>query len=174
MSIFAVKTSLTKSDYHKFLYITSFFKNPDRILLTFCYSAICAALLSFSNGSGIAVTAGLAVVLFLLLMLLRCAGIERKYSVRISTDKTGLLDSVTEIEFFDSEMAVRSESPKTVSTIEYDRIYRLYESRDYLMFYCNAGQASVIRKVDVENVGALTAFLREKFGERYKTIAFEL
>lgn len=174
MANFTVKTTLTKSDYHKFLYITSFSKNLGQILLLFGYSALCAALLSFSNGNGIAVTAGLTAVLFLLLMLLRCAGIERKYSVRISTDKTGLLDSVTEIKFFDSEMTVRSESPKTVSTIEYDRIYRLYESRDYLLFYCNAGQASVIRKVDVENIGALTEFLREKFGVRYKTTAFEL
>lgn len=139
-----------------------------------CYSILCAVLIGLSGGRGIAVTAAFAVVIFLLLLLLRAAGIERKYSTRIATDKTGIFDNAVVIEFFERELKVERENSDSVSTIEYDRIYRLYESRDYLLFYYNADQASIIRKADVEPVDALIEFLKQKFGEKYKRIPFEM
>lgn len=172
MPLFTVKTAMTKSDYRKFLYISSYFKQPWRILLLFGYSILCSALITYSSEWNTIKAVVIAIVIFLLLLVLQAVSIERRYSMRVATDKTGFFDTVTEIEFFEDKLTTKNAEMSSISTIEYEKFYYLYESRDFLLFYLNNGQASLLRKQDIAEPEKLIEFLKTKFSGRYKKIAF--
>ena len=119
MPLFTVKTAMTKSDYRKFLYISSYFKQPWRILLLFGYSILCSALITYSSEWNTIKAVVIAIVIFLLLLVLQAVSIERRYSMRITTDKTGFFDTVTEIEFFEDKLTTKNAEMSSISTIDY-------------------------------------------------------
>ena len=174
MPLFIVKTVMTKSDYRRFLYISAFLKKPWRILLLFGYSILCSALITYSSEWNTIKAVIIAIVIFLLMLVLQVVSIERRYSMRVATDKTGVFDSITEIEFFEDKLTTKNAEMNSISTIEYEKFYCLYESRNFLLFYYNNGQASMLRKQDIAEPEKLIEFLKTKFSGRYKKIAFNV
>lgn len=172
MPLFTVETTITKSDYHKFLYITAFFKRPFRILFLVILAAVWAALVGFSRDllmpQAFAAVWAAAVAA---IVAIQCVEIELRFRRRVATDNTGFFGGETVLEFFDDKLSAKSEPMGALSSMEYDKFYALYESRDYFMFYLNDGQASIIRKCDIPEQKALTDFLKVKFAGRYKKIA---
>ena len=65
---------------------------------------------------------------------------------------------------------MENEALKSKGELQYHQFYALMESKDYFIFYLTANQASLIRKLDIDDISAFREFIVEKFKNKYKRI----
>ncbi|HHY82582.1 MAG TPA: YcxB family protein [Clostridiales bacterium] len=111
------------------------------------------------------------ILLFALSVVAICLKVEIKNKQRISTDKTGTFGTVNTLEFYDDKVVIRNESLNSTGELKYSQFYELLESSDYFIFYLNMNQASLIRKMDVDNIEDFKLFIKSKFANNYKCMA---
>jgi hypothetical protein len=171
--LFSIETRMEGKDYRKFLYIATFFRKKMVIPMILLLSGAMAYLLSISE-NGFSISAFLVFWLVLLLVGIASTAfqIERKNKVRIKTDKTGTFGAVNELLFFENEFEVNSEVLKSQSTIEYEKIYQVLESKDYFIVYFNANQAAIVRKedMDIDIELKVRDLFERKIGKKYLKI----
>jgi len=168
---FIINTTITKEDYRKFLYIATFRRNKAVIPLLGLISLAGSVLISLDSGSlNITLLIISWIVLFALAIGLAVIKVEMRTAQRIKTDKTGTFDSINTLNFYDDRIVIENKALKSTGELKYDQFYALMESKDYFIFYLNMNQASLVRKKDIENLGAFKEFIIEKFGSKYKTI----
>lgn len=166
-----INTSMEKEDYRKFLYIATFKKKKFTVPLLCLISLFASMIIGFDNGyfhltrfivSWIFLTA-LAIVVIIF-------KIERQYSQRVKTDKTGTFESMSTFKFYEDRIVMENETLKSTGELKYNQFFAVLESKDYFIFYLTANQASLIRKKDVTNLDEFKAFVAGKFKTKYKKI----
>lgn len=169
---FQIKTTMTKADYRKFLYLATFFRSwlvlPLLMLLAFVGSVVIGAMQGFSCGA----TAVLWLVLVAFSAGVICFKVERKNAQRIKTDHTGSFDSENELDFYEDHITMENAALKSRSELGYAQFYLVMESREYFIFYLTMNQAALLRKRDVEDCEAFRRFLQEKFKEKYRRMPY--
>lgn len=98
--------------------------------------------------------------------------IEFQSREREKADKAGVLKSIETLEFFDDILVIKSTAFKGKSKIKYYKFYEVIETKNYFIIYFNRRQASIIRKVDLEDslVDELRDLLTGKIGNKYKKL----
>ncbi len=96
--------------------------------------------------------------------------IEFQSREREKADKAGVLKSIETLEFFDDILVIKSTAFKGKSKIKYYKFYEVIETKNYFIIYFNRRQASIIRKIDLEDslVDELRNLLTGKIGRKYK------
>lgn len=169
--IITINTTMTKEDYRKFLYIATFKRSKVIIPLMLLMSLVGALIISIGNGQIKPLLLIISwVLLFLLSVFVIISKVERKNKQRIKTDKTGIFDSVNTLKFYDDKMVMENKALHSIGQLSYKQFYALLESKDYFIFYLNENQASLIRKVDVQNLDEFKPFILGKFEGSYKKI----
>ena len=168
---FYIETTMTKEDYKKFLYIATFRRNKLLIPLLIFMSIIGSVVIGFDTDGFSWVRFILSfLVLTPLAFVIIILQIERKNAKRIKTDQTGSFDSINKLTFYEDKMMLQNEAFKSTGEVQYAQFYGVLESKDYFIFYVTVNQASLIRKIDVEDVSSFRTFLMNKFKERCRKI----
>lgn len=166
-----INTTMSKEDYKKFLYISTFKRNKFIIPFLSIISFIGSVIISFNNEDfNLAVLIISWLLLFIMAITIILFKIERKNAQRIKTDKTGTFDSVNTLRFYDDRIVMENETLKSTGELKYNQFFCVMESKDYFIFYLTATQASLIRKRDMDNTDYFKRFIIEKFQCEYKKI----
>lgn len=171
---FSVGTRLEEKDMHKFLFQATFFGNKKMLPMLAGLSLMIAALFSMSKGyltawSLLTNWAGY----FTLMVLLLVIQVELRNSQRKRMDKSGAMGSLTQMSFYEERMAMQNETLHSQGEVLYSQLSRICESPEYIVFYLQQNQATVLRKKDLaspEEAQSLSSFLKEKVGGRYTTM----
>lgn len=164
-----INTTMTKEDYRKFLYIATFRRNKFVIPLIGLIALVGSIIVSLDNFNLIKLIISW-IFLFALAIGVALFKVERKNAQRIKTDKTGTFDSINTLKFYDDRIVMENEALKSKGELQYHQFYALMESKDYFIFYLTANQASLIRKLDIDDISAFREFIVEKFKNKYKRI----
>lgn len=166
-----IHTTMSKEDYRKFLYIATFRRNKFIIPFLGLISLVAGLIVSFESGYLNFTKLIISwIALFALAIAVAIFKVERRNAQRIKTDKTGVFDSMNTLKFYQDRMVMENKELKSTGELKYSQFYALLESKDYFIFYITVNQASLVRKKDVENPDGFRAFLKEKFGSKYKRI----
>lgn len=162
---------MTKEDYKKFLYIATFRRNKLLIPFMIALSVIGSLAIGFDSYG----FSWLRFMLSFVIMTPFIFGIiifqvERRNAKRVKTDQTGSFDSISKLTFYEDKMTLEVEAFKSSGEVQYAQFYGVRESKDYFIFYLNVNQASLIRKIDVEELEEFKAFIMDKLKEKYKRI----
>lgn len=170
-----INTSMSKEDYRKFLYIETFKRNKLVIPILILMSLVGSVIINFDNGIFSLLRFIISwILLFILTIVVIMLKIERKNAQRVKMDKTGALDSVNTLKFYDDRIVMENDSFKSKGELDYSQFFAVMESKDYYIFYFTVNQASLIRKKDVENCKEFKEFIVAKFENKYKRIWWEV
>ncbi|KAJ53014.1 amino acid permease [Clostridium tetanomorphum] len=171
--LFTVKTTMEKEDYRKFLYVATFKKTPIIIPMILFMAAIGSAVIAFDKGSFNIVTFLVTwVIMTAFIFGIICFKVEDRNKKRIRTDKVGAFGTYQTVIFYENCIVTFNEKIEGKSKIRYDQLYRVLESKDYLIFYYNENMASLIRKKDIEEDDRtkIIELLQRKLGNIFKSI----
>lgn len=171
--LFTIKTSINKKDYSRFLYIATFLRKKFTIPAIIVITALMAGFVSYNNRI-FELKSFLIYWLILLIITLFAivVKIEFQSRERAKADKASILKSIETLEFFDDILVIKSTAFKGKSKIKYYKFYEVIETKNYFTIYFNRRQASIIRKIDLEDslVDELRNFLTGKIGHKYKKL----
>lgn len=161
---FIIKTSMTKEDYKKFLYLATFKQNKIIIPIILIMTLVASIIISL-DGSSFKIVK--FIILWIVFLVISFIGlifkIERRNKQRIRTDNTGSFDSINTLKFYDDKISIENESINSRSELRYDMFHILLESSDYYIFYLTANEASLLRKEDIEDKESFKEFISQKF-----------
>lgn len=172
--LFAVKTSMDKKDYHKFLYIATFLRRKFMIPVLLVVSAIMGYFVAYNKE----VFKWSEFFMYWILLLgitvfAIVVKIETKNREKIKDNKkSGVFSARETLEFFDDCVVVKSTAYKSKSKVKYSQFYEILESKDYFIIYFNRQQASLIRKVDLdlESLEKLKRLFNDKLSHKYRRL----
>ncbi|ELC8453755.1 YcxB family protein [Clostridium perfringens] len=169
--LFTIKTSINKKDYSRFLYIATFLRKKFTIPAIIVITALMAGFVSYNNRI-FELKSFLIYWLILLIITLFAIVVKIEFQSRERADKAGVLKSIETLEFFDDILVIKSTAFKGKSKIKYYKFYEVIETKNYFIIYFNRRQASIIRKIDLEDslVDELRNFLTGKIGNKYKKL----
>ena len=171
--LFTVKTTIEQKDYHKFLYIATFFKRKVYPLILFIFTAILSLLVTYNEGC-FSPKEFLVfwIILNIFLILVIVIKIEIIFRQRIKTDNTGFFNSTEILDFYTDFLIVKSKVFEGEMKIKYNQIYKIFESKDYFIFYFNINNATLIRKDDLEKeiINNLSYIFKNNLKNNYKTL----
>ncbi len=171
--LFTIKTSINKKDYGRFLYIATFLRKKFTIPAIIVITALMAGFVSYNNRI-FELKSFLIYWLILLIITLFAivVKIEFQSREREKADKAGVLKSIETLEFFDDILVIKSTAFKGKSKIKYYKFYEVIETKNYFIIYFNRRQASIIRKIDLDDslIDELRNFLTGKIGHKYKKL----
>lgn len=172
--LFSVKTSIDKKDYHKFLYIATFLRRKLMIPMIIIVSAIMAGVVAFNKEVFqfteffIYWAILLGITLFAIVVK-----VETRNREKIKADKiNGSLKAHETLEFYDDFVVIKSTAFKSKSKLKYYKFHEIIETKNYFIIYFNRQQASIIRKVDLDNetIENLKKLFIEKLKGKYRRI----
>lgn len=173
-TVFKIETKMEPYDYRKFLYISMFKKNKFTLMMVIGISLVFATMASYNSSGGFVFS---SIALHFLLVFGITIGVlllkvERVKNKRIKTDKTGFFEATTILEFYKDKLKISAPYIEASNKMEYDKFYKVLESRDYFMFYVNSNMAHILRKVDCKDIdmNEFRNFLKEKFEGNFKKI----
>ncbi|NGT49229.1 hypothetical protein DDA98_06620 [Clostridium perfringens] len=169
--LFTIKTSINKKDYSRFLYIATFLRKKFTIPAIIVITALMAGFVSYNNRI-FELKSFLIYWLILLIITLFAIVVKIEFQSRERADKAGVLKSIETLEFFDDILVIKSTAFKGKSKIKYYKFYEIIETKNYFIIYFNRRQASIIRKIDLEDslVDELRNLLTGKIGNKYKKL----
>lgn len=166
-----INTVLKKEDYRKFLYIATFRRNKTIIPMLGLIALLGSLIISFNdvqfNLPKFVISWVLFFALTIIVVLIK---VERKNAQRVKTDKTGTFDSVNTLKFYEDRIVMENEALKSTGELKYDQFFAVMESKDYFIFYFSVNQASLVRKIDIDDPSAFKKFIVEKFNSKFKRI----
>jgi len=166
-----IRTTMSKEDYRKFLYIATFRRNKLIIPSLGLISLIAGLFVGFESGALNLTKLIISwIVLFALAIAVVVFKVERRNAQRIRTDKTGAFDSINTLKFYEDRIVFENQELKSTGELKYSQFHALLESKDYFIFYLTANQASMVRKKDVEDLNEFRELLVKKFENKYKTV----
>lgn len=168
---FLIKTTMTKEDYKRFLYLATFKKNKAIFPVIGLIALAGSLIISLDSQpfNWVKFIIGWA-LFFLLAIVIIVLKVEMKKAKRIKTDQTGTFDSIYSLKFYDDRLVMENEELKSKGELSYSQFFCLMESKDYFIFYYSANQASLIRKKDIEDLNKFKEFILEKFAGSYRSI----
>lgn len=168
---FLIKTTMTKEDYKRFLYLATFKKNKAIFPVIGLIALAGSLIISLDSQpfNWVKFIIGWA-LFFLLAIVIIVLKVEMKKAKRIKTDQTGTFDSINSLKFYDDRLVMENEELKSKGELSYSQFFCLMESKDYFIFYLTVNQASLVRKRDVDNINVFREFIVEKFGSKYRRI----
>lgn len=168
---YIVRTTMEKEDYRKFLYLATFCKNKMVIPIIACLAFAGSLAVNWNLHY---VRWGIVMLywafLFVFAIAVVCLKVERKNKLRVTTDNTGTFGSLNVLKFYSDKVVMDNASLKSTGELKYSQFYSVVESKDYLIFYITANQASLIRKKDVEYLDPFKQFIKEIFADKYRHI----
>ncbi|MDF3004786.1 MAG: rane associated protein [Oscillospiraceae bacterium] len=168
---YIVRTTMEKEDYRKFLYLATFCKNKMVVPMIACLAFAGSLVLNWNlHDASWGIVMLYWVFLFVLAIAVVCLKVERKNKLRVTTDNTGTFGSLNVLKFYSDKVVMDNASLKSTGELKYSQFYSVVESKDYLIFYITANQASLIRKKDVEYLEPFKQFIKETFVDKYRHI----
>lgn len=167
MPLFTIETALSIIDYRKSLYTAAFMRNK-LSFLTLAAIAMVAAVVVGGGEMDIKRVALMWLFFFAFFLVISGMRVEMKFSKTARLDPTVVMPVI--LEFMDDRIKVINKSPRIENEVIYDDLYEVLESKSFYFFYFNVRNGSPVKKSDVENKEEFTAFLKEKFGRRYRKI----
>jgi len=171
---FSAETRLEEKDMHRFLFQATFFRNKKVLPMIAGIALIGAALATMSKGY---MTIGSVLTswagYFSLTVLLLVIQVEMRNSQRKRMDKSGAVGSLTRMDFYEDRMVMTNDTLHSQGELPYEQLSSVAESPEFIVFYLQQNQATVLRKKDLaskEEAQALSDFLKEKLGGRYGTM----
>jgi len=172
-ALFEITTRLEKDDYRRFSYATIFQKKYLTISLIILLAAVGSVFYIFMEDK-------LTVLNFFLYWVIMIAivfaaifvSVEYKNIKKINVIRSGYKKAPKQkITFFDDYLVAEDENANRSHKIKYDNLLKVLESKDFYIIFASKNIGSPIRKIDVdrEYSDEFKRFLKEKFGERYKT-----
>lgn len=165
-------TQMERKDYRRFLYLATFCRNNMVIPLLFVVAAIGALAVSYQEGGvkwgGFIASFGIYCVLcFGAVALL----VEFRNRQQAKGGAMGFGQRQI-YEFYEDRLVTYTPEDKERAALRYEQMYRVMESRRYLIFYCMANLAFLLRREDLSEAEweRLTALLRQAMGKRYRRI----
>lgn len=169
-AIMTIETKMTKKDYSNFYYLAAFRKNPIRTIFMFLFTLAISILSNMDDLSNIGAILKNWAIFSLVIILSLIIKIKFRVTKIYESDRQGIFDSYVKLDFFEDRIKVYTGDKKNFSEINYNNIYRIYESNKYFLVYLNKAQASIIRKEDLDDPSGLKNILKEKCGDKYKKI----
>ncbi len=170
--VLTVTTQMERKDYRRFLYLATFCRNRIIIPLLFIVSAIGALAVSYSEGgvhwSGFIGAFGIYCVLCFGAVALMVEFRNRQHAKA----EGGSFGQKQVYEFYGDRLVTYADSTPERAALRYEQMYRVLESRRYLVFYCMANLAFLLRREDVtgEEWQQLTQLLQQAMGKRYRRV----
>lgn len=168
MPVFSVQSTMTRKDWSKFLNIAVLRRNPKVMLIINLLAIGAAFLLSWDAVTGFSFTK--MCLLFPLLWAVQVGAIlwmtKRANLKRIGKDEKAFTLPST-FNFYEDKLGIKAPGVKQQTKVPYESFYGCLESRDFIVFYISQEEGIALCKRDVEDVGALQSFLKEKFGNRF-------
>lgn len=170
-ALFDIVTRMEKEDYRKFSYLIAFSKKEQTIFLIILLAAAGAGLDAMMAGS---FSLPRFLVIWLILITTAFAAIflrtEYKAFKRSSEVGVGLRSNKQRLTFYENYLVAAEDNIPGANKIKYDKLFQAKETKDYYIIYANAGAASMIRKIDIdeEDREDFQKFLRTKMGSRYR------
>ena len=167
MPLFIIETALSIIDYRKSLYTAAFLRSKIAYITLAALALIPAVLIS--GGEAGVKNVIFMWIFFVVLFLVLCGmRIEMKFAKLARTDPTIVMP--VRLEFMEDRIKVINKKPHIENEVIYDDLYEVLESKSFYFFYFTNRNGSPVRKIDVENKEEFTAFLKKKFGRRYRKI----
>jgi|GEM_PF-3696186 len=168
MPVFSVQSTMNKKDWRKFLRIAVLRRNPKVMLILNAMAIIAAFLLSWDAAAGFDFVK--MCVLFPLLWAAEVGAVlwmtTRANLKRIGKDEQ-VFSLPSTFNFYEDKLGIKAPKVKQQTKVPYESFYACLESRDFIVFYLSEEEGIALCKRDVEDIQALQAFLKEKFGNRF-------
>ena len=168
-ALFTITTRTEKEDYRKFLYFASFRKSPKSLLIIFGFSAA-GALFGAVYGNIFSVLN--VILLWIGISIFVCLGVcfraEQKVIQLQYAGKENAFKTTQHLEFHDKNIIIDDSNVPGIVKVGYDKIKRVFETKDYYYFYIIDNQASMIRKSDIETTVDIRTFFQKRFQQRFK------
>ncbi len=166
---FMIQTTMTREDYHRFLYLATFLRNKVIIPLLILMSIMGSLIIGFDED-------GFSWIRFIFSFIILTPiafgaiifQVERKNAKRVKTDQTWSFDSINHLTFYEDKLVMNNEAFKSTGEVQYTKFYSVLESKDFFIFYLKVNQASLIRKVDITSTAEFREFIMGKFQGKYK------
>ncbi len=172
--LFQVSTHMERKDYRKFLYIATFFQNPLVIPLILVMCGVGAVLASRQLGrSDLFYIVALWAAITALVFSAVCFNVEGKNRRRVTAaQQVGALDRRLEMSFSETEFLLENPAREASRTLSYEEFHLLMETKDYFIFFLTKHQVTLLCKRDLkeEERDSFSAFIRRKFGKRYRYV----
>ncbi len=164
-----IQNTLTKRDYRKIVYLNIYKRErlspfifvitlPLSILIIierFIYPEMVSNFMFYTS------------CLFLILLFLFYLVLETAIRRFIKSDKR-IIDHPMKIQIRDEGMEVSNPEQGSETHYAWNTIYKVLETKEFLLFYVNTMRAEIISKKKIENLKGLKSFLKEKLGAKYK------
>lgn len=170
---FTIETKMEEVDNRNYLYIRAFKQNSAIFIPLFIFTLIGAAVLVATfrkfNPIGILECFGISLLLVAIATLVK---IEIRHRGRIKKDKSGVIGSITTMEFFDNYMTMKASFSDIVSKLGYKEFYGMIETNGYYILYYSKSQATMLRKKDIkpEIKDDFAEFIHKKFEGKYRRL----
>ena len=172
--LFQVDTHMERKDYRKFLYIATFFQNPFVIPAILVMCGVVAVLASRQMGrSDLFYMVALWGAISALVFSAVCFNVEGKNRRRVAAaQQAGALDRRLVMSFSEQEFFLENPAREASRHLTYEEFHLLMETKDYFIFFLTKHQVTLLRKRDMkeEELDSFSAFIRRKFGKRYRKI----
>lgn len=168
MPVFSVQSTMNQKDWRKFLRIAVLRRNPKVMLIINILALGAAFLFSWDSVTGFSFTK--MCMLFPLLWAAEVGAVLwmtiNANMKRIGKDKTAF-ELPSTFNFYEEKLGIKAPTAKMQTKLPYEKFWGCLESRDFIVFYITSEEGIALCKRDVEDIRALEAFLKEKFGERF-------
>lgn len=170
--VLQVTTQMERKDYRRFLYLATFCRNHLVIPLLFIVAAIGALAVAYQEGgvkwSGFITAFGVYCVLCFGAVALLVEFRNRQHA----KGNTLGFGQKQVYEFYEDRLVTYTPEDPERAALLYGQMYRVLESRRYLIFYCMANLAFLLRREDLSDAEweQLTALLRQAMGKRYRRV----
>ena len=158
--LFTIKTGITKKDYRKLIYIVSF--RSKKMLTSFSVYMIILIVMSLLSGDSLEPAQILIMWIFWILFGLGsvCFKIEKECKKVIKKDIKGVFASTNILKFYTNCFTMESAIIDGVSTLNYNMINNVFESKYYIVIYFNEKMAIIIKKADIEDIDKFKSFIK--------------
>ncbi len=172
---FQVDTHMERKDYRKFLYIATFFQNPFVIPAILVMCGVGAVLASRQMGrSDLFYMVALWGAISALVFSAVCFNVGRaRTAAGIAAQQAGALDRRLVMSFSEQEFFWKNPARDTSRHLTYEEFHLLMETKDYLHLLSSPNTRSPLlckRDMKEEELDSFSAFIRRKFGKRYRKI----
>ena len=173
--LFSLDSIMDKSDLRRMIYIATFFRNAWYIPAVFGVSFVINLIMAkFKKIDSIGLIFFSFIVLSIVAFLLVCFQIELKNKNRVKYDGPLILNRPLRLNFFDDRIEATTGKVEETSSLKYSGFVKLMETKEYYLFFHNATQISLLRKleIDVDEEEPFNKFIKTKFEGKYKELKF--
>ena len=163
--LLAMETQISPKDFHRFLYLATFRRTQWLMQVLLAMSAIGACIVAYQDQT-------FYPLVFLMMFVFYCVLCFGGVALTVEwRNRKQAPKSTLHLQYLFYKEQLELQVPGEEPTVwQYDNLYRVLESRRYLVFYGTVTEAFVLRKEDIpgDERRELLEMLQEKLHRRYR------